>query len=50
MKTPQHLSDLSDHRKRQQMTEQLRRDVVAKRRIRVNAVGRHIAAVKPEAR
>lgn len=49
MKPPLHLSDLSDYRKRQRMTELLRREVLAKRRIRVKAVGRHVVA-KAEAR
>jgi hypothetical protein len=29
------------------MTETLRREVLSKRRVRVKAVGRHVAAVKP---
>jgi hypothetical protein len=39
---PKHLSDLRDYRKRQEMTELLRREVLAKRRVRVKAVGRHV--------
>jgi hypothetical protein len=46
---PKHLSDLGDYRKRLAMTELLRREVLAKRRVRVKAVGRHVAA-KPEPR
>lgn len=43
MKAPAHLSDLSDYRKRIAMTETLRREVLSKRRIRVKAIGRHVA-------
>lgn len=50
MKAPVHLSELSDYRKRLAMNETLRREVLSKRRIRVKAVGRHIAAVKQGAR
>lgn len=46
---PRHLSDLADYRKRQQMHEQLRREVVKANRRRVKAVGRHVT-VKTEGR